>query len=377
MAANPQPDLSRSAFAVPRLPAGKSAGPIGKSTPPAPKSPGQRGLGAGGVQLDVRLVDSRFEAMGTRCHVVLVDSDPGLLAVAEAEVRRLERIWTRFDARSELSRLNARSGHVGVVSGELALLVQRSCFGYSLTDGFFDPFLGAEVVAAGYDRDFDQLSPVPTGAAAPLGDVAGTRSQLGSREQTVPRSVGKPAQLDMRRRLVRLRRGSLIDSGGLGKGLGADMVSDLLMRRGATGVLVNLGGDLRVRGTTPPGGWRIGLDDPFDAQAPPHSTVTLHAGGLATSTPLRRRWQRSDGSVANHIIDPRTGRSLDTRTASVSAIAPSGWLAEVWAKAVLIASPERGLRLLRRSPECTCIAVDADRRIQQLGAYSRVNLGGE
>ncbi len=357
MAAIPELAHSFSAFSLPNL-RGPNPG----------RQPARSALGARS------LAETRFEAMGTRCHVVLVDSEPGLLDVAAAEVRRLQRIWTRFDSDSELSRLNARSGHAVAVGDELALLVQRSCFGYELTDGFFNPFLGAQVVAAGYDRDFDQLGQVPIGATALQRDPAGPRTPRASqRRELDPRSIGRPVQFDLRRQLVRLRRGSSIDSGGLGKGLGADLVSELLMRRGATGVLVNLGGDLRVRGVTPPGGWRIGLDDPFDADAPPHSTVTLHSGGLATSTPLRRSWQRSDGSVANHIIDPRTGRSLATKTAAVSAIATSGWLAEVWAKAVLIAGPRRGARLLRRSPTCTCIAVDANGCIQQLGEDSRLS----
>lgn len=353
------PELSRtsSAFSLPRLAAATPAQPPVRST---------RGGGS--------LVESRFEAMGARCHVVLVDSDPDLLEVAVAEVRWLQRIWTRFDSDSELSRLNARSGHAVAVGDELALLVQRGCFGYELTEGFFDPFLGAQVMAAGYDRDFDELGQVPIGGTAPRWDAAGVRSGRSSwRKVPVPRSSGRPVQFDLRRQVVRLRRGSLIDSGGLGKGLGADLVSELLMRRGAAGVLVNLGGDLRVRGMPPHGGWRIGLDDPFHSDAPQHSTVTLYSGGLATSTPLRRRWQRSDGSIANHIIDPRTGRPLDTTTAAVSAIATSGWLAEVWAKAVLIAGPRRGARLLRRSPTCTCLAVDANGSVQRLRAASRAS----
>lgn len=354
---------------IPVQPTGASAFavPVLRSLPPTRPA-------AGTIQPET-LVEHRFEAMGTRCHIMLVDSDPRLLLLAEEEVRRLEQLWTRFDPGSELNRLNSRSGHWSPVSPELALLVQRSCIGYSLTNGFFNPFLGAEIVAAGYDRDFDQLLAVSSDAAALA--VAATRPN--GRRVRRHRSSGRsrlraPAQLKLRRGLVRIREGAHIDSGGIGKGLGADLVSDLLLRSGAAGALVNLGGDLRVRGRTPQGGFRIALDDPFDPERPPHSTVTLHAGGLCTSTPLRRRWQRPEGAgVAHHIIDPRSGHPLRTNLAAVTAIATSGWLAEVWAKAGLIAGPQRAVRLLRRSPTSSCLVVAGDGSVVQLTGLPAAN----
>lgn len=332
-----------SAFSVPRLP------PTWLSASHQPDGP-------------VELIEGRFEAMGTNCHVVLVNSDPELLRVAEEDVRRLQRIWTRFDPDSELNRLNGRAGHWFAVSPELALLVQRSLYGYRLTDGLFDPFLGVQLLAAGYDRDFDQLAPVPP--EAPAGDNhAGARQPRHSRRP----GPGSRAQLNVRRRLVRLRRDLRIDSGGIGKGLGADLVSALLMRHGAHGVLVNLGGDLRVRGRTPPGGWRIALDDPFDPDRSLDWTVTLHAGGLCTSTTLKRRWQHPSGNgIANHVIDPRTGLPLRTPLAAVTAISTSGWLAEVWSKAALIGGARRASKLLRRSPTSMCLTVGSDGTLTQV-----------
>lgn len=313
------------------------------------------------------LVESRFEAMGTRCHVMLIGADPKLLSIAEADIRWLQRIWTRFEPDSELSRLNARGGHVVAVGPELALLIQRSCFGHALTDGYFDPFLGAEVIAAGYDRDFDLLAPAnPRSAADQVGSEGPLKRNARRHRASRRRRADRPVQLDVRRRLVRLQPGALIDSGGLGKGLGADLVSASMIRNGASGALVNLGGDLRVRGVTPEGGWRISLDDPFDAAAPPHSTVTLHSGGVCTSTPLRRTWQGPDGATANHIIDPRTRRPLASTTAAVTAIATAGWLAEVWAKAALVAGPRRAERLLRRSPTSSCVVVGRDGSVSQI-----------
>lgn len=376
------------AFTLPVLRLGHPTTPVGQSrTGTCAPGPTAQGLSAPGTD-PMPLVEHRFEAMGSQCHVALIGADRNLLAAAEAEVRRLQAIWTRFESDSELSRLNARSGHVVAVSPELALLVQRSYFGYRLGAGYFDPFLGSEVVSAGYDRDFGLLDTVAqterhtdvraeqSSSVEPSRSLDSSRAEQPSSvepSRTVARKrrADGPVNLDLRRRLVRLSRGAVIDSGGIGKGLGADLVSRFLIDLGASGAMVNLGGDLRVRGVTPAGGWRIALDDPFDADGSPHSTVMLRAGGLCTSTPLRRRWRASAGlasgeTVAHHIIDPRTGQPLRTGIAAVTAIASSGWLAEVWAKAVLVAGPRMGRRLLRRSPTSTCVVVDGDGLLSQV-----------
>ncbi len=315
----------------------------------------------------VEQTEVRFVAMGTWCHIIVVGGDPSLLVDGELQVRELERVWTRFDPTSELSQLNERAGHVVQVSAEMAILVQRSIRGFALTGGLFDPFLGREIVEAGYDRDFSELA-APSPANAPSNvehrvlTMDGKFHFAGGRVST----RRAPARIDMTKRLVRLEPGAHLDSGGLGKGLGADLVSEYLMSHGAAGALVNLGGDLRVRGAYPSGGWQIGIDNPRDESGPPSATVNLTGGGLCTSTSLRRRWQDADGNNAHHVLDPRTGRPAHITADAVTAIAPAGWLAEVWSKTVLIAGQRRGARLLRRSPRCAALVFAADGSFVQL-----------
>jgi thiamine biosynthesis lipoprotein len=83
-------------------------------------------------------------------------------------------------------------------------------------------------------------------------------------------------------------------------------------------VLVNLGGDIAVAGRPPPAGWTVRVAD--DHQAPadaPGQSLTIHSGGLATSSTTVRRWGRS----SHHIIDPRTGRPAESRWRTVSVAA--------------------------------------------------------
>ncbi len=85
------------------------------------------------------------------------------------------------------------------------------------------------------------------------------------------------------------------------------------------GALVSLGGDIAVAGQTPVGGFCVGIAD-ICGDPHPDATVSIESGGLATSGVGRRHWT-VDGRPAHHLIDPATGRPVDSpwRTVSVAA----------------------------------------------------------
>ena len=290
--------------------------------------------------------------MGTDCQVVVLGGGDDDLAAAEAEVHRLERLWTRFDASSELSGLNAHAGRAMPAGPETRMLARRMLRAERLTGGRFDPLMGRDIVAMGYDRDHGAL-PAPHGPTARVSMTPAVR----------PRGAG--LRLDERTGLITVPAGRALDPGGIGKGLAADMVSAGLLRRGVQGALVNVGGDLRCRGLAPDGGWRIDIADPRDADASSVAQVVLAKGAVCTSGVRKRRWARPDGTVAHHLLDPDTGTPTEAEVASVSVVAPAGWIADVLAKAVILAGPEAGAALLR-SRNATAVVVLADGAVRRL-----------
>ena len=143
---------------------------------------------------------------------------------------------------------------------------------------------------------------------------------------------------------VRLPVGVGFDPGGIGKGLGADLVVDELRAAGAEGVCVNLGGDVRVAGAAPRGdAWRVGIE--HDLAPGPAATIPLLDGAVATSTTTRRVWQTAAGP-RHHLLDPATGQPSSTGAVAVSVVAGEGWLAEVLAKVVVLADLPSALRLV-------------------------------
>ncbi len=298
--------------------------------------------------------------MGSDCHVLLHGGDAADLEFAESEVRRLESLWSRFRSDSEVSVLNRAAGKAVPVSSETVVLLCRAVRAQRLTGGWFDPFMGRDIVELGYDRDFGSLAGAgPAGPGVRTFVLAPDSGQLERR--LPPAEVG----IDRHPLTARLPVGYDIDPGGIGKGLGADLVTRALLARGVPGALVNLGGDLRCRGHYPDDGWRITIEDPLSRGGSLDEQVRLEDGAVATSTPLKRQWSGVDGTPRTHLLHPALGAPVGTEVASVSVIAPAGWLAEALCKALLVGGPEVGGPMLRQH-RAAGIAVTLDGSVLQI-----------
>ncbi len=261
--------------------------------------------------------------MGTRARVLAVG--PRFLgAMARHRIAQLEDRWTRFRP-SELTRLNERNGDWVPVSADTLELVRRMCEGWRLTEGRFDPTVHDAMLANGYHRDLATI-----GAAGRPVDSAEPVAAPGCEGIAIDPIGGA----------VRLPPGVHLDAGGLGKGLAADLVTAELVEAGASGALVSLGGDVRVRGELGPDRpWRIAVKDPATGRVV--SRLRLRDGGIATSSVARRRWRLSNGRRAHHLVDPRTGSPTDETVRSASVVASDCWRAEVLATATVVAGRRR------------------------------------
>ena len=288
-------------------------------------------------------------ALGSDAHLQVAGGPLALADRAMEELERLEQVWSRFRADSELQRLNSTRASAVSVSSPMAEALHRAVLAWQLTDGWFDPTVIDSLEAAGYDSVFPSGA-VP-GAPRPRGDLRGCRPSGGLDSVTV----------DLERGIVRRPPGMRFDLGGIGKGLAADHLAVWLVEHGAVSVCIGLGGDVRVAGIAPTGGWHIPVVDPTADTGAPDGTATgsasrsrvwfdaaLTDGAIVTSTTRFRRWTTLDGSPAHHLIDPSSGRPSTSGVATVVVAAAEAWWAEVLAKAALLAGPVAGQDLLDR-----------------------------
>ncbi len=164
---------------------------------------------------------------------------------------------------------------------------------------------------------------------------------------------------------VLVSSGCAFDPGGIGKGLAGDLVAAELLGAGATGVVVELGGDVRVAGSPIDADrWKVLVADPFD-RSRVVAVVEIGDGAVATSSTLKRRWY--DGQVdRHHVLDPATRTPSRSELVAVTTVTAHGWWAEALAKAVLVAGLRGGGTLVHRCG-ASALAVRTDGRIEILG----------
>ncbi len=211
------------------------------------------------------------------------------------------------------------------MSATLELALEAALRAADATDELVDPTVLPALLALGYDRDFDELAhgdPVLEHVALPAMGTSAIHLDL--EEHTVV--LDPPCRLDL---------------GASAKALAADLIADDVADSG--GVVVEIGGDVAVRGEGPEGAWAIAISDTLslDGHEP---RVAFGHGGIATSSTNSRTWRVGDRTV-NHIIDPRTGhcaRGLYT-TATVSA--SDCVLANAFATAALLWNEDAGYHI--------------------------------
>jgi thiamine biosynthesis lipoprotein len=240
----------------------------------------------------------------------------------ERVFRQADARFSRFRPDSELSRVNGRAGRWQLVSAPFADVLRRSLDAARATEGLFDPTILPALIAAGYDRDFDELVAHPV------------------RPATVPRPRprGRWSDVELDGRLLFLPEGAALDFGGFAKGWAVDLAAT--KAASLPWALIDAGGDLRVVGR-PRQPIPIGVAEPSDAGVEVLQ-IGLDGGALATSSVVGRSW----GPGRHHLIDPRTWRPARTDALQSTVWAETCVEAEVLAKWVLL----RGPRTLREVP---------------------------
>ncbi|WP_136247236.1 FAD:protein FMN transferase [Halomonas borealis] len=153
-------------------------------------------------------------------------------------------------------------------------------------------------------------------------------------------------ELDAPQRRARRLKDVFVDLSGVAKGYATDRVAAYLAEQGIDDVLVNLGGELKVAGhrdgEAEP--WRIGVEIPRDGRPQAKYVLPLEGGSVATSGDYRNYFE-ADGKRYSHTIDPRTGRPIEHRLASVTMVDVSNTRADAWATAMSVLGEDEGMKL--------------------------------
>jgi thiamine biosynthesis lipoprotein len=276
--------------------------------------------------------------MGAPCRLVIhaVDETTAddAAQAAFARMGTMEEALSDWMPQSEVRRLPAAAGAVTPVGADLGAALEASLRWNALTNGAFDPTVGALTKLW---RTARRAGQVPSTA-----DSAAARARCGAPHVRFdPRTRTYAADID----------GLELDFGGIGQGMAADAALAVLRARGISSALVDLSGDIAV-GDAPPGrdAWRVELDDPW------HTVLLLENAAVTTSGDRFQHLDVATGAAQparlSHIIDPATGEPLRNRV-EVTAVARTATDADALATSLCVMGPARGRALLEHAPNAS------------------------
>ena len=271
------------------------------------------------------------ETMGTTYHVTL--RNPGELVgerlkqQLDYQLEHFNQIASTYIDDSELNRLNrAAVGQWHDLSDPLYTILSLAMEVSWLSGGAFDITVAPLVDLWGFGPVKQQGKPSDQALAVVMGSVGYTRLQLDMLEP----KLMKTAALRM-------------DLSAIAKGYGVDAAAIWLSSLGVKDYLVEIGGEMRVSGTSPRGdAWRIGVENPEGGA--PQLAIELGNIAVATSGDYRNYFEQ-DGVRYSHTIDPRNGRPITHNLASVTVLDPSCAFADAMATALSVMGTERALAL--------------------------------
>jgi thiamine biosynthesis lipoprotein len=305
------------------------------------------------------LQQTMFQTMGTEFELVC-DCDGKLffelVTITRKWLSEFEQRFSRFRLDSELSGLNSRAGRkVGVTPPmwQMLILAQQA---RTISHGYFNPFILPNLIQAGYHRSFELLKDEEPPAVDHFQDLIGLQIELYPTTQQ-----------------IKMPSDSMIDLGGIAKGVAVDQLAQLL-KQSVQSFWVSIGGDMLLVGE--PFGldkWNIQVQNPRRLEA---NWGVLHLPGLedmavATSGTMGRRGNRG-GLPWHHLIDPQTGKPSTSELISATVLAREVWLSDILAKTLVIAGWNEGSKILDEAQAIAWLDVTAHgdcRESSRMGDY--------
>ncbi len=280
-------------------------------------------IGASVLRTETQVVE-RFRALGAEATLTVIgdkQSAETALRACRAEIAAVERVFSLWNADSELARLNE--------AGRIAAPDPR----------FIELATHARAISAATGGAFDPTVQVLWQALAKGEDPAGKRPLVGWRGLSVKRTG-----------IAFDRPGMAATFNGIAQGYAADRVAWVLATHGFRASLVDLG-EFRAVGPHPARPWRIGIRDPNDGGLA--TTLEIDREAVATSEPAGTRIAKHP-----HIFDPLSREGEGWR--SVTVLAPQAWRADALSTAIAASPQGDARRLLRRGGAKRAVLIGSD-----------------
>ena len=228
----------------------------------------------------------------------------------------INKSMSTYQISSDISKLNRNESNI--VDAHFKTVFEASKLIYEMTNGAFDPTIGAVVNA----WDFG-----PEGKVVDLDSL---------KINTLMRSVGFNTVKWYNGKILKENSNTFLDFNAIAKGYALDVIGGFLESKNIKNYLVDIGGELRAKGLNinkelP---WKVGVEQPrFDGGQSVIKAISLKNEAMATSGTYRKFKVDQNGNRYAHIIDTKTGYPSKTNILSVSVIAKNCMIADAYATA--------------------------------------------
>jgi len=283
---------------------------------------------------DIQEYHVNGHAQGTTYHITYYAPD-SLFTKRQADslLNKLDSSLSNYKPYSLLSRFNA-SAHAIEMDDHLQKVIKRSLDIWRDTGGESDITVAPLVQAWGFG---------PRTATA-LPDAAAIKAILPC--------VGSGKLHVQGNKLVKDKPCVTIDVNGIAQGYSVDVIAAFLEKLGIENYLVELGGEIRVKGhkQSPSDRFTIGIEGPGKNEledAGDRKLLKLDHGGITTSGNYRK-FYTSGKRIISHLIEPHTGYPIQNEMISVTVWARDAITADGYDNALMAMGLEKALRFMRR-----------------------------
>ncbi len=270
--------------------------------------------------------------MGTRYSVKVVveaaDTAEQLKEAIDERLVEINNLMSTYIESSELSRFNSNDSLEPMpISRETAVVVSASLELAKDSGGAFDPTVGPLVDIWGFGPKGQRTRPPSDDEIADAREVVGY--------EMIELDATSPS-------LSRTNAGVELNLSAIAKGYGVDAICELLEASGVDAYMVEIGGEVRVRGKKPDGSaWKLGVERPDEQGRSASHILKLTTGALATSGDYRNFFEY-EGQRYSHTINPATGRPVTHSLATVSVYTSDCMSADGLATTLLVLGPDDG-----------------------------------
>ncbi|MBA6384330.1 FAD:protein FMN transferase [Colwellia sp. BRX10-6] len=268
--------------------------------------------------------------MGTTYHIKVVIENNAIDTKQvhtgiDALLVQLNQEMSTYIVDSELSRFNTSTSLTPVaISVGLQRVIKEAIRLGQLSEGNLDITVGPLVNLWGFGPEY-RPNTIPTAE-----DLLLARQQIGLSKLVLNGN-----------KLSKKTPSLYVDLSTIAKGYGVDLVAEYLEEKGINNYLIEIGGEMRLKGFKHTGElWHVAIEKPIQDASGEHRSVYQviipKDNAVATSGDYRNYHQAKDGQRFSHIIDPATGKPINHKLVSVTVIHPSSMTADGLSTAMMV-----------------------------------------